>query len=112
MSPAGSREEQTVQFDERLDQQAATHARAVIEAIPQDAEVILDFTSVRDIEYGALASVLAAMARHSPRPVALRGLCDQHIRLLRYLGMDPDELTSSHGNRWLLHSPSPLAAGR
>ena len=92
MPPASRYRETTFRFAPCLDGRAALHARALIESAPPDAELVLDFTRVRDVEYMALATVIVAIARRRGRPVALRGLCDQHLRVLRYLGLDVDRL--------------------
>ena len=59
---------------------------------PPESELALEFTRVRDIEYIASARVVLAIARRRGRPVTLRGFCEQHVRLLPYLGIDIDGL--------------------
>jgi hypothetical protein len=97
MSPGYSQKENTLRFEQCLDGRAALHAREVIEATPPETELVLDFSRVRDLEYMALATVIVAIARRRDRPVALRGLCDQHLRVLRYLGIDIDWLARRVG---------------
>lgn len=92
MLPGYSQSENTIRFDRSLDGRAALHATAVIEATPPESELVLDFSRVRDVEYIALVTVVLAIARRRGRRVALRGLCEQHVRLLRYLGIDVDRL--------------------
>jgi hypothetical protein len=90
-------EETTVRFERYLDGRAALNARAVIEAAPPEAELVVDFSRVRDAEYMALATVVVAIAGRRGRPIVLRGLCDHHLRLLRYLGIDVDRLARREG---------------
>ncbi len=97
MSPRQSQAENTIRFDRRLDGPAALHAQAVIEATPPESELVLDFSRVGDVEYIALATVVLALARRRGRKVALRGVCEQHVRLLRYLGIDIDRLARREG---------------
>jgi anti-anti-sigma regulatory factor len=90
-------EETVVQLDPVLDGSAALRARALVEGAPPGDRVVLDFGRVRDVEYIALTSLLLATARLRGHPVALRGLCEQHVRVLRYLGVDVDRLVPRDG---------------
>ncbi len=55
--------------------------------------LVLDFGGVRDFDPAALAGLFSALLQRAGEPrVALRGLCEQQVRLLRYLGLDVSSL--------------------
>lgn len=78
---------ETVRFAGTLD---ATSAREVARFLQGHApgKVILDFSQASDVDYYGL-SVLVAEITRSGRAVLLRGLHVNHVRMLRYFGLDP-----------------------
>ncbi len=71
-----------------LDVQAATLLRdAVLSLDPHDL-VVIDCHEVRDLQDCALALLVSGLSSRG-RTVLLRGLGEHHLRLLRYLGVDP-----------------------
>ena len=93
MSPAGQvaptvpRGAVRLGLDETLDQGAVERAMEILEQAPAGAKVILDFTGVRSIDYAALAALISALAEQGASGLMLQGLCSQHWRVLRYLGL-------------------------
>jgi hypothetical protein len=78
-----------LELDEKLDAEAVARARIFLDHSPPEVLLILDFGGVRDFDPAALAGLFSALLERARAPrVALRGLCDQQIRLLRYLGLD------------------------
>lgn len=75
----------TVQLRDSLDASAADRVRALLASAPALREVELDFTRVRHVEWHALAALARALAAAPARRVTLRGLCDHHLKVLRYL---------------------------
>jgi hypothetical protein len=82
----------TLELDETLDAAAALRARELLERAPPQARLVLDFVHVRNVDWFPLATLVVALARQPPGRVAVRGLCEHHLRLLRQLGVDVDRL--------------------
>ena len=62
--------------------------RYLLRASP-GARVIIDLTRVRDVESLGLARLAQELARVRGSPnVVLRGMCEHHVRMLRYFGVD------------------------
>jgi anti-anti-sigma regulatory factor len=78
-----------VQFEGRLDAIAAARVRPYLLRASPGARVILDLTRVRDVEHLGLARLAQELARVRGSPnVVLRGMCEHHLRMLRYFGVD------------------------
>jgi hypothetical protein len=84
----GAQPKLRLELEEKLDAEAVARAKGLVERSPPDALVILDFGAVRDFDPAALAGLFTALLRAGESRVELCGLCDQHTRLLRYLGVD------------------------
>jgi anti-anti-sigma regulatory factor len=74
-------------LDETLDSGAVGRAMEILEQAPAGARLILDFSGVRSIDYAALAALISAFAEEGASRLMLQGLCAQHWRVLRYLGL-------------------------
>ncbi|HET7754750.1 MAG TPA: hypothetical protein VFK85_12645 [Anaeromyxobacteraceae bacterium] len=78
---------------------ACVHAvRERIGELPErSACVVVDLGDARDVQHVALAT-LAEDAAHRVTPrVVLKGLCEQHVRMLRCLGIDVETRLSRPG---------------
>lgn len=84
----GARGEVVVRLGGTFDGAAAGRVCTRLRELPAQAEVMLDFSRVREVQDLGLAALAAAIAGRTP-PVALRGLGRHHERLLRYFGVDP-----------------------
>jgi len=73
-----------IELRESLDASAADRVRTLLASPPAQREVVLDFTRVRHVDWHALAALTRALAA-APARVTLRGLCDHHLKVLRYL---------------------------
>jgi anti-anti-sigma regulatory factor len=51
-------------------------------------EVVLDLGAAREVDHVALAVLAHDLRQRSTPRVVLRGLCEHHIRMLRYFGLD------------------------
>jgi hypothetical protein len=76
-----------LELDETLDSGAVERAMEILERAPPGARLVLDFGGVRSIDYAALASLISALAEEGTARLVLLGLCAQHWRVLRYLGL-------------------------
>ena len=74
----------TISFTDSLDAAGARGARELLASSARDP-VVLDFTRVRHVDWHALALLAQALADQPPNRVTLRGLCDHHLKVLRYL---------------------------
>lgn len=91
-------ESRTLRFEQVLDAEAALRARDLLQqAASAGSSMILDFARVRTIDWFALATLAPAVAAQPRGRVLLRGLCDHHARLLKYLGLDVDALMGTVG---------------
>lgn len=83
----GAGDEVVVRFAGVLD---ATSAHDVKRFLGSDApgKVVLDFSRASDIDYYGLSALVAEMSQ-SARAVLLRGLHVNHVRMLRYFGLEP-----------------------
>src|SRR5512147_2158553 len=75
----------SIPLDEVLDDAAVRRARQRLERAPPRAAVELDLGPVRHVEWFALARLARELAAERGGRVAVRGLCDHHLRVLRYL---------------------------
>jgi hypothetical protein len=101
-TPARAEDALTVQFEESLDAAAARRARELLASAHAQSPVVLDFTRVRHLDWHALATLTRALADHPPGRATLRGLCESHLKVLRYLDV---RLGPLHG------APEPVAHG-
>jgi len=77
-----------LELEETLDQRAAEELMEHLEEAPRAEKLILDFGGVRSVDYAALAHLVSALLDEGVERILLRGLCDHHWRVLRYLGLD------------------------
>ena len=84
-SPRGDVSVLTIPLDEVLDGEAVRRVRRALEGAPPRAPIVVDFGPVRHVEWYALAWLARELAEKSDGRVAARGLCDHHLRVLRYL---------------------------
>ncbi len=75
-----------VRFSGKFDDASVRHLRSLL-ADRAAQELVLDFGRARDLDHSALYDLVANIDRHM-LPVRLRGLCDTHVRMLRYFGID------------------------
>jgi hypothetical protein len=76
-------------------------ARQVLAAtlLREAASVVVDLTHTRNVHDSAVAA-LAAIAVRVSVPVTVRGLREHHLRLLRYLGFESEEIFRGE-DRWV-----------
>ncbi len=82
--------ETLVRFKGVLDATSARDVRRFLVVEP-GAKVVLDLGQAVAIDYYGL-SVLVTEISRSGRTVSLRGLAGNHVRMLRYFGVDPAQL--------------------
>jgi anti-anti-sigma regulatory factor len=92
--------EVVIRFEGRLDAIAAAGVRPhLLHAVP-GKRVILDLTRVRDVDHVGLARLARELARIRGSPnVVLRGVCEQHVRMLRYFGVDARAFEGARADR-------------
>jgi hypothetical protein len=83
-----ARPELRLELEEKLDAEAVARARTFLAHSPPEVLLVLDFGGVRDFDPAALAGLFWSLQEEGEPRVTLCGLCDQQIRLLRYLGVD------------------------
>ncbi|HET6438990.1 MAG TPA: STAS domain-containing protein [Anaeromyxobacter sp.] len=79
--------ETRVKFQGILDASAAREVRAFLSG-ETEINVTLDFSQSTDVDYYGLSTLVAEIIS-SEKAVRLRGLRSQHVRMLRYFGVDP-----------------------
>ncbi len=79
--------EDVVRFTGILDAASGREVERFLDADGTDP-VVLDFSQASEIDYYGL-SVLVAEIAQGGRAVLLRGLHANHVRMLRYFGVDP-----------------------
>ncbi len=89
-----------------LDAEAVARIQAVLRQFPSSAELVLDFSKVRDLDWFALATLAASLSDLPHLRVSVTGYCEQHARLLSYLGMGENLHRPRDGEP----SPAPWAA--
>jgi anti-anti-sigma regulatory factor len=98
-----------IQLDGVFDAVTAWSLRRRLGVLPSDANVVLDFTQVRefyDLGVAVMASSLAGL--EGPR-VSVRGMCQHQHRLLRYFGVNLDARRAA-GDEGPLTTPTPVPA--
>ncbi len=83
----GADGEALLRIEGHVDASSAQEVKAFLQGTRR-ATTILDFTHAREVDYYALAAVAAVLIQTDKR-VAMRGLCDHHVRMLGYFGLDP-----------------------
>ena len=73
-----------IHLSEVFDAQTAAELTALLETIPAERRVVIDFAFLRDGRLTALVSVAGACARREG--VSLRGVSEFGARILGYLG--------------------------
>jgi anti-anti-sigma regulatory factor len=71
-----------------VDVPAAARLRDAVLALDAHDRVVIDCHEVRDLHDTALALLVSSLSCRG-RTITLRGLGEHHLRLLRYLGVDP-----------------------
>lgn len=72
----------------RLDVGEARRMLGLVRGAQDGAPVEIDISGARDVEPTGLATLAAGLAE-SGRRAFFRGLCERHVRILRYFGLDP-----------------------
>jgi STAS domain len=85
--PATQRE-RVIRVDDVFDIPAARRVQSELEGVLPGDSVRLDCTRVREFHDFGIAVLAQALAERSQVHVALYGLRQHHLRLLRYLGFD------------------------
>jgi len=79
--------EARVEFRGILDASSAREVRSFLGG-ETEASVTLDFSQAIDVDYYGLSTLVAEIIS-AGKAVRLRGLRSQHVRMLRYFGIDP-----------------------
>jgi STAS domain len=80
----------TIRIEGVFDVPAARRVRELVEAAPPDGPVAVDLSRVREFQEPGVAVLAEVLAGRTAAPVAVRGLRQHQVRMLRYLGV-PDE---------------------
>jgi ABC-type transporter Mla MlaB component len=80
-----------IRMDGAFDIDSVDAIRSRIEALPDDAEVYVDLSRVREFHDRAVAMLADVIAAASAR-ISVRGLRQHQYRMLRYLGVMPSAL--------------------
>jgi anti-anti-sigma regulatory factor len=86
---AADRGELVIHVSGVLDATAARALHAHLSGAREGDSVVLDLHEVREIQNFGLA-ILAEELASARVPVRLRGVCTQHLRMLRYFGLAAD----------------------
>jgi hypothetical protein len=84
-----------IQLDGTFDAVAAWGLKSRLGALPRDANVVLDFSQVREFYDLGLAVMASSFAEREGPHVAVRGLCQHQHRLLRYFGVDLEAMRAA-----------------
>jgi anti-anti-sigma regulatory factor len=77
----------TVRFRGNLDASTAREVKPFLSGDPS-SRVTLDFSQAGNVDYYGLSALVAEVIA-SGRTVHIRGLRVDHLRILRYFGLDP-----------------------
>jgi hypothetical protein len=80
-----------IRMDGAFDIDSVNVIRSRIEALPDDSEVYVDLSRVREFHDRAVAMLADVLAAARAR-VSVRGLRQHQYRMLRYLGVVPSAL--------------------
>jgi hypothetical protein len=83
----GARGELVIRLAGTFDDAAASRVCGRIREIPPQADVVLDFSGVRQVHDHGLAAVAGAIGERAPA-IAVRGRGRHQERLLRYFGVE------------------------
>jgi anti-anti-sigma regulatory factor len=83
----GARGELVIRLAGTFDHAAATRVTGQLREAAAYADVVLDFSAVRQLHDHGLAAVADAIGERAPS-IAVRGLGRHHERLLRYFGVE------------------------
>ncbi len=75
-----------------FDRAAASELRDLLTPAEGEAEVVLDFSLVRQFEDLGVAALARLLAETGARRIGIRGLRQHQVRLFRYIGFDVDAL--------------------
>ena len=81
----------TIRIEGVFDVPAARRVRELVEAAPPDGPVAVDLTRVREFQEPGVAVLAGRVAA----PVAVRGLRQHQVRMLRYLGVPAEAMPAS-----------------
>jgi hypothetical protein len=87
LAPQGLSDPLVLRLTGTFDIHEAERIRAMLTVHPGGAVVTLDFSAVREVHDLALATLFTALTASDVDHVEIRGLCNHHYTLLRYLGM-------------------------
>ena len=74
-------------YDDVLDAKTARGLEGHMRRVRSGERVAVDLSQAREVDYCGLAVLADEIARTGTR-VLLRGLCDRHVRILRYFDVD------------------------
>jgi ABC-type transporter Mla MlaB component len=74
-------------YDDVLDAMTARGLERYMREAPSGERVAVDLSQAREVDYYGLAALAHEIAR-TGRRVYLRGLCDRHVRILKYFDVD------------------------
>jgi hypothetical protein len=100
--------ETLVRLEGKFDAVAAWQMRARLGALPLTAEIVIDFSQVREFQDLGVAVLATCLAARDGPNVAVRGLCQHQRRMFRYFGVDVDALHADGS----LPTPPPVAVRR
>lgn len=83
MCPEGAEHVVRIRIGERFDAGAEALVQTMLRRVGRSRHVVIDFHEVRSFDPAALIR-LAGFAADVGRTVILHGLCQDHLRLLRY----------------------------
>jgi STAS domain len=87
MQPEGSRAGLTIRIEGVFDVPAARRVLELLDAAPETDTVSVDLSLVREFHDPGVAVLAEALAGLGASRVAVRGLRQHQIRMLRYLGI-------------------------
>ena len=92
MQNAVARAGLTIRIEGVFDVPAARRVRELLDAAPATDSVAVDLSQVREFHDPGVAVLAEALAGEGGSRVAVRGLRQHQIRMLRYLGVAPSAL--------------------
>lgn len=85
---AASADVLTLVFDGTFDAFAVERTRQALAQMSEQDHLVLDISKVHGVDWCALASLAADVVELAPGRASLTGYCEQHARLLSYLGLE------------------------
>jgi STAS domain len=86
-----------IRLDGTFDAVAAWDVRGRLGAMPSGANVVLDFSQVRDFLDLGVAVMATGLASDAGPHIVVRGLRQHQHRMFRYFGVDLDALRGAAG---------------